>query len=94
VVAVVGLVSGMLLEWVRARGARSVATLQLTDSRERRLQEASDALIDDYRQRLADARTELAREVRLRRALGRALGRLERARRRKHVHRREHRGTQ
>jgi hypothetical protein len=71
VVAVVSMMGGMLLEWMRARGARSVTSLQLEDSRERRLQEASDALIDDYRRRLADALAELDREMRMRRALER-----------------------
>lgn len=81
-VAIVSLMGGMLLEWMRARSTRSVASLQLEDSRERRLQEASDALIDDYRRRLADALAELEREVRLRRALER-----------KHFHHRGHGGA-
>ena len=34
VVGVITLLSGMLLEWMRTRGARSVTSLQVADSRE------------------------------------------------------------
>lgn len=91
-VGIVSLLSGVLLEWMRARGARSVTSLQVEDSRERRIQEASDALLDDYRQRLADAQSELEREARLRREREQELHRLQRER--KHFHPKGQRGAQ
>ena len=72
-VAVVGVAGGMVLEWLRARSARSLATLQSADLRERRLQDAADALIDDYRQRLGVALQELDRATRAKAALQREL---------------------
>lgn len=83
-VAVVGVAGGMVLEWLRARSARTLATLQVADSRERRLQDAADALIDDYRQRLGVAHAELEREARIRHAMLRQLRRLEAERRHYH----------
>ena len=76
-VAVVGIAGGMMLEWLRARSARTVQAMQASDNRERRLQDAADALIDDYRQRLGVAHAELDREARARRAMRRHVRRLE-----------------
>jgi hypothetical protein len=89
VVAAIGLAGGVLLEWVRARSARSTATLRIADNRERRLQAASEALVDDYRRRLADAYAEIEREAKRRRELARECRRVERRRRHE---RRRHRG--
>ncbi len=82
--AMIGLVTGIVVEWVRARSSRTVATMQIADNREQRLREAADALIDDYRDRLEMALADLERLERARSGLERRLR--EMGRRRAHYH--------
>jgi hypothetical protein len=79
-VSLVALAGSLLVAWMRGRAARSVAALVLAESRERELRDLGEALVADYRRRLAEVRFELEREVRRRRALGRRVRRIERGR--------------